>query len=109
MSDLQSIATFKAALAPFIIYFVALYTSGFLTSGLTEALKLKQVFVPAEKYPRLTAGVISVLVTVVAMWLTPADLAFHSAWAYIPFAVGVFIVSAATYKRIFKGLPTNAA
>lgn len=107
MDHATSIQTIKQALEPFVVYFAALFSSGYLTAAVTEATKLKAIFIPGEKYPRLTAGAVSVLTTAAAMYLTPDNLVFHTLWAYVPFALGVGVVSATVYKTIFKGLSTN--
>jgi hypothetical protein len=104
---MHDINTIKAAIEPFVVYFLALFSNGFVASALTEVSKLKQVFIPAQNYPRTTAAVISVLGTLVAMWVSSANLAFNSAWAWVAFAIGSFLVSASSYLRIFKGLSTN--
>jgi len=85
---------------------LTILTGGYATAYLTEFLKLSFIKVPARKYPRITATIISLLTAVVAV--TAQGLTFGSNWlAMAGLGVGIFIISSAIYGSALKGLKTN--
>lgn len=81
-------------------------TSGAATTYLTEFLKLSFIKIPAEKYPRATAGVLSVLTSVVALLIQGVTFD-ASPITIIGIGAGTFLLSGTLYNVAVKGLPTN--
>lgn len=104
----MNLVDLQGAFRPLIDYFTALLVSGVSVSMVTEVLKQEWVFVPAQKYPRLTSAVLSVFATVTAIILTDSNFAFNGFVDVAGFAIGTAIVSAVTYLTIIKRKDTTA-
>ena len=75
---------------------------GYATTYLTEFLKLPFVKVPAEKYPRTTATVLSFL-TAAAAVLTQGLAFGNSPITIAGVGVGIFIIATSIYNQALKG------
>ena len=85
---------------------LTILTGGYATSYLTEFLKLSFIKIPAERYPRITATVVSLITAVVAV--LAQGLTFgNDLFAMAGVGVGIFIISSAIYNSALKGLKTN--
>lgn len=104
----MTLADLQDVLRPLIDYFTALLVSGVSVSLVTQLLKQEWVFVPAEKFPRLTSAVLSVLATMAAIVLTDFNYAFNGVLDVLGFAAGTAIVSAVTYLTIIKRKDSTA-
>lgn len=87
-----------------ILYSVIL--GGTATTVLTELLKLPFVAVPAQKYPRTTAAILSALSAVVAFLIQGIAFTGNATQLAVT-GVGAFLVSAFTYNQALRGLNTN--
>ena len=76
--------------------------SGAATTIATQILKLKVIPVPAEKYPRMSAAIVSALASLVAVFSTNVDLVINSFIGWLAFAAGAYLLSAITYNQIVK-------
>lgn len=103
----MDINTLRVALEPFINLFGAVVVSGATTAIATEILKLKAIPLPAQRYPRLTAGIVSVIASLVAVYLTTVNILIDSLFGLVAFIVGTLIVSAITYNNLIKGAPVQ--
>lgn len=101
----MDIATLRQAVQPFITFFTALTLSGVGVTVATQLLKAKFIPVPAQKYPRVTAALASVVATFVAIYASGLHFILVGAWQWFAFGVGSFVVSAITYNHIVKGSP----
>jgi len=97
MTDVQAI---RAALTPFVQFFAAVYVSGAGVAYITEFLKDSRIAVPASKYPRTTAAVLSLVATFISIYLVEINLILSEAWHFGVMALGILFVSAAFYKRL---------
>ncbi len=94
----------RELLLPFVTFFGSLVASGVVVALATELLKQWFIPWPAQKWPRFTAGVLSVIATFVAIYLTDLNLVLYGLWQWAAFGTGVFLVSANAYVRVLKGL-----
>lgn len=102
--DINSV---RVALEPFVSLFGAIIVSGAATAAATEILKLRAIPVPVQRYPRLSAAVVSVIASLVAVYVSAADILVNSLIGYVAFAVGTLLVSAITYNNLIKGAPVK--
>lgn len=98
----MSVAEIQAAAAPLVTYFSSMIVAGVSVSVATNILKSNMIPIPAEQYPRLTAAALSVVGSVVAIYLSDSSPALNSWYDYAAFTVGVLIVSAVTYQALLK-------
>lgn len=87
-----------------VIYSIIL--GGTASSALTEMLKLPFIPIAAQKYPRITAAILSVLSALVAFWVQHVPLT-GNVGELAATAAGAFLVSAITYKQALQGLQTE--
>ena len=83
--------------------------SGAATTIATQILKLKVIPVPAEKYPRTSAAIVSSLASLVAVFTTNVDLVINSFIGWVAFALGAYLLSAMTYNNILREPPVMPA
>lgn len=100
----MDIAQFRIALTPFVQFFAAVFVSGAGVAYVTQFLKDKQIPIPAEKYPRTTAAVLSVVATFVSIYLVDINLVLTTAWQYAVMVIGILFVSASFYHKIVAGV-----
>lgn len=87
---------------------MTIITSGTATTYLTELLKLPQIKIPAEKYPRITAAVLSVITAVITMLIAGISIIHGQPVVYtVGEIAGAFFLSSSLYRSAVKGLPTN--
>lgn len=79
---------------------------GTASSALTELLKLPIVPIAAERYPRVTASVLSFLSAVLAFLIQGTGIV-HNFAQLIATASGAFLLSAVTYNQALRGLKSN--
>lgn len=99
------IIALRAVLEPFIAVFGAIILSGTATVIATQIMKLKIVPLPVQKYPRLTAAIVSGLAALVSLYNSSVNFVVDSVWGWLAMAVGIWIVSAIAYNQIVKGSP----
>jgi len=90
-------------------FFKAVIVSGVATTYATQIAKSQYFPLPAEKSPRLTAFIVSVIASIVAIGQGFDFNAPFKDWTdYVPVIAGTLLVSAATYKAIYHvPTPTN--
>jgi hypothetical protein len=81
---------------------------GTATSYVTEFLKLSFIKLPAEKYPRSTAAVFSVISAVIALLVNGVNFSWTSVAATLPIAVSTFVISTFVYNQALSGLKSNS-
>lgn len=96
----MDLVTLRVAIQPFVEFFATVIVSGAGVSYLTEFLKDTRISVPAEKYPRLTAGALSVLATFISIYLIDINLVLTEFWQFVVMAIGILFTSAVFYKRL---------
>ena len=100
----MDIVLIRAALQPFVEFFVAIYLSGVGVAYVTQALKAKSIPVPAQKYPRTTALVLSLVATLISIYVANIDLIISAVWQIVVMVIGILLISALTYRRIIGDL-----
>ena len=90
-------------------FFKAIIVSGVATTYATQIAKSQYFPIPAEKSPRLTAFVVSVIASIIAVGQGFDFNAPFKDWTdYVPVIAGTLLVSAATYRAIYHvPTPTN--
>jgi len=90
-------------------FFKAIIVSGVATTYSTQILKSSLIPIPFQRSPRLTAFVVSVIASVIAVGQGFDFNAPFKDWTdYVPVIAGTLLVSAATYKAIYHvPNPTN--
>lgn len=83
---------------------ITILSGGLATTIATQILKSSAIAVEFQKYPRLTAGVISVIATLVAFQSQHFDFTtvLHSPGLAATIAGGIWLISASTYNHIIK-------
>ena len=92
----------QQSVAPIVTFFSAMMTSGVAVSIATQMMKSDLVPVPAQKYPRITAAVVSIGGVVGAMFATGADLSMSSIMDWVGITAGILVTSAITYEMLIK-------
>jgi hypothetical protein len=92
----------QQSVAPIVTFFSAMMTSGVAVSIATQMMKSDLVPIPAQKYPRITAAVVSIGGVVGAMFATGADLSASSIMDWIGITAGILVTSAITYEVLLK-------
>lgn len=100
----MDISIIRTALQPFVEFFVAIYVSGVGVAYVTQFLKSSSVPVPAKEYPRTTAAVLSVVATLISIYMANVALIVATFWQIIVMVIGTLLVSAVTYRHILAGL-----
>jgi hypothetical protein len=101
--------SFYAVVDPLVKLFMALIASGVATSYATELLKLRIVPIPAQRYPRITNAVVSLIATFISLYVGHVNFIFTSWIEIVAFALGVYVLSAITYHHVVAGtLPAEA-
>lgn len=78
----------------------AVFASGFITAAITQVFKLKWVAIPAKKYPTVTALVVSILVSLAAVYMTGL-IQLEAGWfAYVVFVVATLATATKTYDIV---------
>lgn len=74
----------------------------------TQILKQNWVPVPFEKYPRLTAAIVSLISAGVAVYQTDGTIFNQTGVVnWLSIGVGVMVVAVVVYANIFKQLPDS--
>lgn len=92
----------QQSVAPIVTFFSAMMTSGVAVSIATQMMKSDLVPIPAQKYPRITAAVVSIGGVVGAMFATGADLSMSSIMDWVGITAGILVTSAITYEVLLK-------
>lgn len=85
--------------------FVSILAGGVATTLAVQLLKSKLIpFVPAEKYPRITAAVVSAVASVAALVQSGVSWAFVTSTPQVIVAVvgGTLLVAASVYNNVLK-------
>lgn len=99
MNDLN---TFRLIIEPFVTFFTTIILGGFSASTVVEFIKNKFIPIPATTYPRLTNAVVSVLVTLVAIFVSPVNLVISNWFQVAAFIIGIMVTSAFFYNNVFR-------
>lgn len=100
---MNDISNLKFMLDPFITLFTSILVSGVATSYAVQFLKSSYVsWLPAEKYPRLTNAIVSVVATFIAVIFSDAVFVITTWWEWVAFFFGVMLLSANTYNSIIS-------
>lgn len=75
---------------------------GGATSLATELLKSKYIPVQAQKYPRITAAIVSVVASGIFIWHTQAHPPTSDWKLWVALAAATLITAADTYNHILK-------
>lgn len=87
---------------------MTILVSGTATTYLTELLKFPAIKIPAERYPRITAAVLSVITSIIALLVSGISIAHGQPVIYTAgIIVGAFYLASSLYRSAVKGLPTN--
>lgn len=97
----------RLLIQPFVEFFSALLLSGVTVTLATQLLKSNYIPLPAQKYPRVVAGIASALGTLAALYLSNLHLLLNNLFEYAAFGVGVFLISVFTYNHVVKTLSTS--
>lgn len=89
--DLQSVVQFVQA---------GIVGGGLITPAVVEALKSKYIPVQAQKYPRFTALVVSVVVSGYYVYKHNGDKIASGQW--LPLAIVTLVMAAVTYNHVIK-------
>lgn len=100
----MDLVTIRAILEPFVTLTMAIIVSGVGVAGITQVLKDYRIPVPAMRYPRVTAAVLSVLATFVSLYVLDLNVVLTNGWHYAGLAVSILVASAFSYNVLFKGL-----
>lgn len=84
--------------------FAAVFASGWITTAITQVLKLEWIAVPAQKYPTVVAIVVSLLVSIPAIFLTGIINLDGSWYMYALFAASTLFVSTKTYDIVHAAI-----
>lgn len=85
----------------------SIIVGGTATTYVTEFLKLSFVAIPAQKYPRSTAGVISLLSGVVSLIVSGASFDYKNVPIFAATWGGAFVIAAFTYNQTRQREITN--
>lgn len=96
------VQTYQVLLQPIFALFSTVLLSGAAVSAATEILKFPQVKVPAERYPRTTSAIGSLVATLFAVLISPFHLAITSPVQVPAFAIGVWITASVLYNQIIN-------
>lgn len=94
---------FRELAYPFVEFFSTIVVSGVATTLATQMLKSSMIPVPVEDYPRISAGVVSILATFGSIYVSDASLMVNSFIDWTAFVVGTFLVSVITYNNVLRG------
>lgn len=93
-----------AILEPYIALIGSIILSGVAVTIATEISKLKFLsFIPAEKYPRATAFVYSLIASGVALFNASVNFVIDSWVGWLAMAIGTLIVAVITFNNLVKG------
>ena len=81
--------------------------SGVITSLLTQALKWKFILAPAKRYPRTVAGVLSAVVSLVAVSMLDMFV-LNTAIDWVIFGLATFIVATQSYNIVHDEVKRRA-
>lgn len=99
----MSIEEIRLLVEPFITIFTALLASGAGASVAVQLLKLNWFPLAVSKYPRITSVIVSLVSSLVAIYVSGINFIFTTPLDYVGFGIGTLIMSAVTYKLILKG------
>ncbi len=100
----MELVALHAVLEPYISLFGAIILSGIAVTIATEISKLKVLsFIPAEKYPRLTAAIYSLIAAGVCLYNSSVNFVIDSWVGYVALALGTLLVAAVTFNNLVKG------
>lgn len=77
--------------------------NGLVVSMLTEILKIDVIKIPASKYPKTTAGVLSLVLSAIAVFSLNI-LVFDNWISWLIFAGATLLVALKSYDWVLKGL-----
>lgn len=98
------LAALHAIIEPYVAVFAAVILSGVAVTIATELSKLKFLsLIPAEKYPRLTAAVYSVIAAIVCLYNNAVNFVVDSWIGWLVIVIGTLLVAAITFNQIVKG------
>lgn len=94
----------RALVEPFVTLTMTIIVSGVGVAAVTQILKDYRIPVPATKYPRLTSAVLSVVATLISLYVVDLNILLVSGWHYAGLGVSILVASAFSYNILFKGL-----
>lgn len=98
------LAALHAIIEPYVSVFAAIILSGVAVAIATELSKKKALsFIPAEKYPRLTAAVYSLIAAIICLYNNAVNFVVDSWVGWLVIAIGTLLVAALTFNQIIKG------
>lgn len=103
----MDIDTIRLALEPFVNFFVGIIFGGFTASTVVEFLKVRLFPDWFSRFPRVTNMMASVIVTLVAIYVSPDNLHITKTWEVAAMVLGVMVTSAIFYNNIYRGLSTR--
>lgn len=89
---------------PFIELTVTILVSGVGVSAVTQALKDFRVPIPVERFPRSSAAILSVLATIISLYVSDVNLLLIGWVQYVGLALSILVASAFSYNILFKGI-----
>lgn len=100
----MELVALHAILEPYIAVFGAILLSGVAVTIATELSKKRILwFIPAEKYPRLTAGVYSLIAAGVSLYNSSVSFVVDNWVGYIALVIGTLLVASITFNNLVKG------
>lgn len=104
ITDLIGIRT---TLEPFIALALYIVISGVGISAVTQFLKDGRIPLPAERYPRITAAIGSVVATLISLYVGNVNLLLQGWVSYLGLFLVILLASAFSYNILFKGLQSD--
>lgn len=100
----MELVALHAILEPYIAVFGAILLSGVAVTIATELSKKRALFfLPAEKYPRLTAVVYSLIAAGVSLYNSSVNFVVDSWIGWLAMAIGTLLVASLTFNQLVKG------
>src|SRR3954447_1819474 len=88
----------------------SILVSGTATTIAVQMMKSQIFPFPAEKSPRLTAFVVSLIASAIAVMQGGFDFTRLTDWtSYLPVVCGTFFISAITYEKVYKAPQPSVA
>ena len=103
----MDLAFYRELVQPFVELTFTILASGVGVSAVTQFLKDRRIPVPATKYPRSTAAILSVVATAISLYVSDVNLLLVGWVQVVGFGLSVLIASAFSYNILFKGLHSD--